>query len=326
MNLALFTEDKNKFLHILKELENVDGIGDIFLFSTSSLENKEVSFNNKTLKIININDFYDFDCINYCIFDVNRELTDKYIYNFIENDCVVLNASSNFIDDSSIPLVVFDINKKDVVKYENKNIINLPSASSLQLNIILNILKKRNKIKRVVVSTYQSASYLGKDAMDELFNHTKKIYENSFLPPVNFTKQIPFNILPQVGYYCHNNFYEDEYRIIKESNIINKIDVSATCAIVPTFTCCCQAVNIEFENKPNDIKKILEKHQDKITIIDEPQDYRYATPKETSMESNIFVSRIRKSSENIVDLWTVADNLVLFAKNVVNIIKFLLAK
>ena len=141
MYLGLFTEDKNKFLHILKELETFDTEIDVALFSTSELENREVSFKNRAIKIININDFQDFNNLDFCIFDVSNELTDKYIYNFIENNCVVLCGSSNFIDDNNIPTVIFDINKKDIKKYENKNMINLPSPSTIQLTVILNLLK-----------------------------------------------------------------------------------------------------------------------------------------------------------------------------------------
>ena len=320
MYLGLFTEDKNKFLHILKELETFEAEIDVVLFSTSELENREVSFKNRAIKIININDFQDFNTLDFCIFDVNNELTDKYIYNFIENNCVVLCGSSNFIDDNNIPTVIFDINKKDIKKYENKNIINLPSPSTIQLNIMLNLLK--NKLKKVVVSTYQSASSLSKNAMDELFNHTKKIYENSFLPPVNFKKQIPFNVLPQVGDFYGNSLYEEEYRIINETYKISRIKPSVTCALVPTFTCNCQSIYLEIEDEVKNFKKILEKHSNQITIIDDPENYKYATPKETSGEYNIFISRLRIENNNIINLWSVADNLVLFSKNIADILRY----
>ena len=320
MYLGLFTEDKNKFLHILKELETFEAEIDVVLFSTSELENREVSFKNRAIKIININDFQDFNTLDFCIFDVNNELTDKYIYNFIENNCVVLCGSSNFIDDNNIPTVIFDINKKDIKKYENKNIINLPSPSTIQLNIMLNLLK--NKLKKVVVSTYQSASSLSKNAMDELFNHTKKIYENSFLPPVNFKKQIPFNVLPQVGDFYGNSLYEEEYRIINETYKISRIKPSVTCALVPTFTCNCQSIYLEIEDEVKNFKKILEKHGNQITIIDDPENYKYATPKETSGEYNIFISRLRIENNNIINLWSVADNLVLFSKNIADILRY----
>lgn len=331
MNIGIFTKDKNKFYHLLREFEEIkDSINGIFLLSTSELENKEMTFCDKSIRITNINNFNDFSNINCCIFDVSSELTEKYIYDFIENNCIVLNSNNLFIDDKEIPTIVYDVNKKDIKKYENKNIINIPSPSTIQLAKVLNILnKKNNKIKKCIVSTYQSASTVNKEAMDELFNHTKKIYENSFLSSVIFKKQIPFNVIPQSGDKVIDNYYEEEYKIIKEIKNILKVKVTATCVMVPTFTCTCQSLNIQFENEINmkEINKILN-NNDEIKILDNPEEYKYATPKETSLESDIFLSRIRKDNTDdlSINIWSVADNLVLFSKNIVNIIKFLLAK
>ena len=330
MNIGIFTEDKNKFLHLSREFEEIkDNISDIILLSTSDLENREMTFCDETLRILNINNFEDFDTLNYCIFDVNNELTEKYIYDFIENNCIVLNSSSYFINDKEIPTIIYDINKKDIKKYENKNIINIPSYNTIQLATILNNLNKLkdNKIKKCVVSTYQSASTISKNAMDELFNHTKKIYENSFLPNVVFKKQIPFNVLPQIGDEVKDGYCEEEYRLIKEIENVLKIKTTATCVLVPIFTCICQSLNISFE-KDVDINNIKKHLKNNITIIDDLKEYKYATPKETSLEYNVFVSRIRKDNvdNNTINIWSVADNVVLFSKNIVDIIKFLLEK
>ena len=331
MKIGVFTEDKNKFYYLLREFEEIKNkINGIFLFSTSELENKEMTFCNKTLRINNINNFKDFDTLSYCVFDVNKELTEKYIYNFIENNCVVLNSSTLFLDDKEIPTILYDINNKDIKKYKNKNIINVPTPSTIQLAKVLNILnKKNNKIKKCIVSTYQSTSNINKNAMDELFNHTKKIYENSFLPSVNFKKQIPFNIIPQIGDNIIKGYYDEEYRIAKEIKNILKIDTSPTCAVVPTFSCSCQSINIQFEKEIiiKDINKYLNNKED-IRIIDDPQNYKYATPKETSLESDICLSRIRSdfSDNTSINMWSVADNLVIFSKNIINIINFLLEK
>ena len=165
--------------------------------------------------------------------------------------------------------------------------------------------------------------------MDELFNHTKKIYENSFLPSINFKKQIPFNIIPQLGNNIVNGYYDEEYKMIKEIKNILKIDISSTCVIVPVFSCSCQSINIQFEKEiiMKDINKYLNNKED-IKIIDEPKNYKYATPKEISLESDIYLSRIRPdfNDNTIINMWSVADNLVIFSKNVINIINFLLEK
>lgn len=324
MNIAIFTEDKNKFLYLLKELEDIQLLESVILLSTSDLENKEFSFRKNILKVTNINKFELYSAIDYCIFDVSKELTENYIYDFIENNCIALDASSYFCNDENIPTIVFEINKKDIKNCKNKNVINIPSAESMQLNMVLNVLNK--KIKRVVVSSYQSTSSISKDAMDELFNHTKKIYENSFLPPVVFHKQVPFNVLPQIGELSEKNYYEEECRLIKETKTLTNVDISATCAIVPTFTCSCQSINIEFEEEVHNIEKIFEDNED-FLLLDDPENYKYATPKESALDPYIYISRLRHDfyNKNIVNMWTVADNLTIFSKNIASIIRFLVA-
>lgn len=335
MKITIFTEDKNLFLYLLREIEeksiNINK-NDITLLSTFELENKKISFKEDNLIVQNINSYSNYDETDVAIFCVRKELTEKYIYDFVENDCIVLDSSSYFINDNSIPTIDFDINKKNIVKYENKNIVKLPSQQSLQLAKILNILNKKNKIKKVFVSTYQATSSISKNAMDELFLHTKKIYENDFLPAINFKKQIPFNVLPQVGDISLNNYYEEEYRLMYETKqIINKdIEINATCVMLPVFNGNCQSLSIEFENdfSISDICNIFEKNEDVITILDRFEEFNYSTPKGISTEDTIFISRIRKSlnSEKILNLWTVADNLTIYNKNILKILNFLLEK
>ena len=334
MTIAIFTEDKNIFLNILRNFENSNNFNknNIKLLSTSELENKEMSFKNDILTIQNINSYNDFNNTNIVIFCVRNELTEKYVYDFIENNCIVLDGSSYFVNDTVIPTIDYNIDTANIKKYEYKNVIKLPSQSTLQLTGILNIFKTINKINKVVVSTYQSASSVSKNAMDELFLHTKKIYENSFLPQVHFKKQISFNVLPQVGGIGKNGYYQEEVRIIEETKeIIDKnLQIAVTCAMVPVFNGNCQSVNIEFENdfELNDIYDLFEKNEDTVTVLDRFEEFNFATPKEIAMESTIFISRIRQgySDKKSLNIWTVADNLTLYTNNILNIVNFLLAK
>ncbi|MBR2140865.1 MAG: hypothetical protein IJ853_00725 [Rickettsiales bacterium] len=335
MKIVVFAEDKNFLIHFFREIaedEISKKISDIEILSTFELENKNISYGDDTLKISNINSYKDFKNTDFAIFCVRRELTEKYVYDFIENGCIVLDGSDYFMNDSNIPIIDYNVNKKNIKNVENKNIMKLPSKNTLQLTEVIGILNKISSINRVVVNTYQSTSTVGKNAMDELFLHTKKIYENSFLTPVNFKKQIPFNILPQVGDASLNNYYEDEVRLIKETKqIINKkINVTATCVLVPVFSGDCQSLSVEFSDNFNldDIYDIFEKNEDIITVRDRFEDFNYATPKEIAMENTIFISRIRRDFDlkNVLNLWTVADNSVVYSKNIINIIRFLLEK
>ncbi len=334
MKILIFTTDKNRFIHLLNQLKNNINfnIENIILLSTSYLDGKEFSFGDETIKVQNINHYKEFDDETVAIFMVNKELTEQYIYDFIENDSIVLDNSGYYLEDNNIPTIMYDLNINKIEEYKNKNVIKLPSASTIQLLRTIEPLNKINKIKRIVISTYQATSNINNSAMDELFLHTKKIYENSFLPPENFKKQIAFNVLPQVGDIDNNNYYKEEQRIMLETNNIlnNKINITATCAFVPVFTCNCQSINIEFENSFNldDIYNIYEDSIDYINIIDRFDEFKYATPKEVATEENVFISRIRRDSsiKNGLNLWSVADNINLESENIVEILKALQEK
>ncbi len=334
MKIVIFTTDKNRLIHLLNQLKNskIFNIENIILLSTSYLDGKEFSFEDKTIKVQNINHYKNFDSKTVAIFMVNKEFTEQYIYDFIENDSVVLDNSDYYLEDNNIPTIMYDFNINKIEEYKNKNVIKLPSASTIQLLRTIEPLNKINKIKRIVISTYQATSNINNSAMDELFLHTKKIYENSFLPPENFKKQIAFNVLPQVGDIDNNNYYKEEQRIMLETNNIlnNKINITATCAFVPVFTCNCQSINIEFENSFNldDIYNIYEDSIDYINIIDRFDEFKYATPKEVATEENVFISRIRRDSsiKNGLNLWSVADNINLESENIVEILKALQEK
>lgn len=332
MNIVIFTTDKNRFIHILQQIENEKEIkiNEIVLLSTSELENKEISYKNSVIRIKNINTYKEYKNINVAIFIVSKELSSNYIYNFIENDCIVFDNSDYYIDDTNIPTILYNINNDRLKDYQNKNIIKLPSSSTIQLLTTINPLYNLSEIKRIVVSTYQSTSTISKKAIDELFMHTKKLYENIFLEAVNFKKQITFNVLPQIGDVTDDKYYLEEKRIINESQEIlnNGIAITATCAMVPTFVGNCQSINIEFKNSFDikDVYNVFQKNSDCISLLDRFEDYRYATPKEVVTEENVFISRIRKdeSVKNALNLWSVADNLKLEAVNIVNLLKYFL--
>lgn len=170
------------------------------------------------------------------------------------------------------------------------------------------------KIKRIVVATYQAVSGAGKEAMDELYNSTKKIYENQNLEPQKFSKRIAFNVIPQIDVFMEDGVTKEEWKMKVETKKIldPNIEVEATCVRVPVFNAHSEAINVEFE-KPISVeqaKKALSNAQG-VILIDNPQDMKFITPIEASAKDPVFVSRVRKDSsvKNGLSLWVVADNL-----------------
>jgi aspartate-semialdehyde dehydrogenase len=328
MKIAIFTDDKNKFIHILQRIESRCklAVSDLVLLSVSDLEGKEVSYGNSFVEIKNINKYDNFIDINIAVFMVNKELTLNYVDSFVKNKCTVLDCSDCFMKDKTIPTIIYDLNKSKIKEYKHKNIIKMPTASTIQLLQTINPLRDLSEIRRVVVSTYQSTSVISRNAMNELYDNTKKVYENGTPIIKNFKKQIAFNVLAQVGDAMENKYSNEEERIIVESREVlnNKINITATCVVVPTFVGSCQSINIEFEDNfnINEVYEVYRENNDHINLVDRFEEYEYATPKDIATEEDIFISRIRKdeSIENGLNLWSVADNLQIEMVNIVETI------
>lgn len=326
MKVAIFSNDINALMNLLNCMEQENIECEFVLLSISELENKELSFKGKILKVENVNT-YDGDP-DIIIFSVSKELAEKYIKKFI-GKCIIVDESGWSLGIESLDnskLIMPNINIKDINNIKNNEVISFPNAATIQLLETINPLYDITNIKRLVVSTYQSVSNLGKSAMDELFEHTKKIYENSFLPSKNFKKQITFNILPQIGDISYNKQYEIENRVIRESKMIlgDDIQISITCAMTPVFVGDCQSVNIEFDNdfSEDDIYDLYEDYNDSISVVDRFNDFVYATPKEVALDETVFVSRIRRdnSLKYGLNLWSVADTTTLGSKHMTELI------
>ena len=171
------------------------------------------------------------------------------------------------------------------------------------------------KIKRVVISTYQSTSGAGKLPMDELIEQTKLSLENKKIISKNFTKQIAFNAIPHIDTFIEGGYTKEETKMINETKkiISNKIELTATCVRIPVMVSHAESINIEFE-KQFSIEKVREvlENADGCKVIDERKDGGYITPVEAEGKNETFISRIRKdnSNKNTLNLWCVSDNLL----------------
>jgi aspartate-semialdehyde dehydrogenase len=274
----------------------------------------EVSFGDKTLKTQDL-DTFDFTGYDIAFFAVGSDATKKYAPIAAKQGCVVIDNSSLYRYDPDVPLVVPEVNPEAVDGYAKKNIIANPNCSTAQMVVALKPLHDRAKIKRVVVSTYQSVSGSGKDAIDELWDQTKSIYNpTDCKPPKVFTKQIAFNVIPHIDVFMDSGDTKEEWKMVAETKkIIDKsIKVTATCVRVPVFVGHSESINIEFEDflDEDEARDIL-REAPGVMVIDKREDGGYVTPVECVGDFATFVSRIRQDStiDNGLNMWVVSDNL-----------------
>ncbi|WP_273501366.1 aspartate-semialdehyde dehydrogenase [Paracoccus sphaerophysae] len=274
----------------------------------------EVSYGDKTLKTKDIEGF-DFTGYDIALFAIGSEPTRKYAPIAASQGCVVIDNSSLYRYDPLIPLIVPEVNPDAVEGYAKKNIIANPNCSTAQMVVALKPLHDRARIKRVVVSTYQSVSGAGKEGMDELWDQTKAVYNpTSDVPPKKFQKQIAFNVIPQIDVFMEDGQTKEEWKMVAETKKIMdpSIKVTATCVRVPVFVGHSEAINVEFEDflDEDEARDIL-REAPGLMVVDKREPGGYVTPIECVGDYATFVSRIRQDStvENGLNLWCVSDNL-----------------
>ena len=301
-----------EMLNILAEREfPVDEI--VGLASRKSL-GTEISFGDKTIKTKDLETF-DFTGWDMALFAVGSEATKVYAPKAASQGCVVIDNSSLYRYDPAIPLIVPEVNADEIVNYKNKMIIANPNCSTAQMVVALKPLHDRARIKRVVVSTYQSVSGAGKEGIDELWDQTKSIYNPvDEKPAKKFTKQIAFNVIPHIDVFLDDGSTKEEWKMVAETKkILDKsIKVTATCVRVPVFVGHSEAINIEFEDflDEHEARDIL-REAPGIMVIDKREDGGYVSPVECVGDYATFISRIRQdvTVDNGINLWCVSDNL-----------------
>ncbi|MGY8955490.1 MAG: aspartate-semialdehyde dehydrogenase [Alphaproteobacteria bacterium] len=275
---------------------------------------REVSFGEDTvLKVESLAD-YDFTGTDIALFSPGSKVSATYAPKAAAKGCIVIDNTSQFRMDPDIPLVVPEVNPEAAAGYTKRNIIANPNCSTIQMVVALKPLHDAFGIRRVVVSTYQSVSGAGKDAMDELFNQTRAVYVNDPLETRQFTKQIAFNVIPHIDDFMDDGSTKEEWKMMVETKKIldPKIKLTATCVRVPVFISHAEAINIEFEREVSakEARDIL-REAPGVSVVDHRANEGYVTPDEAAGEDSVFVSRIREDAtiENGLNLWVVSDNL-----------------
>jgi aspartate-semialdehyde dehydrogenase len=301
-----------EMLNILDEREFP--IDELAVLASRRSMGTEVAFGEKTLKTGDL-DTFDFTGWDMALFAVGSEATKQYAPKAAKAGCVVIDNSSLYRYDPMVPLIVPEVNPDAIMGYDQKNIIANPNCSTAQMVVALKPLHDRATIKRVVVSTYQSVSGGGKDAMDELWMQTKGMYvPGQERAPKVFSKQIAFNVIPHIDVFMDSGDTKEEWKMVAETKKIvdPKIKVTATCVRVPVFVGHSEAINIEFEDflDEDEARDIL-REAPGIMVIDKREDGGYITPIESVGEYATYISRIRQdvTVENGLNLWCVSDNL-----------------
>ena len=300
-----------EMLNILEELKFP--VDEIYAVASRKSIGVEVAFGERILKCEAI-DHFDFSKVDIVLMSAGGAVSKEWSPKIGKAGPVVIDNSSAWRMDPDVPLIVPEVNPDAIEGFRKKNIIANPNCSTIQLVVALKPLHDAAKIKRVVVSTYQSVSGAGKEGMAELWDQTKAIYMLGPTEPKKFPKQIAFNVIPFIGAFMDDGYTDEETKMWRETHkmIDPSIKLTVTCVRVPVMVGHSESVNIEFENAldEDEAREIL-REAPGVTVIDKREDGGYITPKEAQGEHHVFVSRIRNdlTVPHGLNLWVVSDNL-----------------
>ncbi len=331
MNIAIVGATGNVGRKLLEVIEKLNfEFSELYLIASDKSIGKKITFKNKSYSIVGLSDF-DFSKVKITFFSAGSAIAEKWAP-IAAKKTIVIDNSKHFRMNKEIPLVVPEVNPDALKLYKNKNIISNANCSTIQLVLALKSLHDQFKIKRVIVSTYQSVSGAGKSHMTELEEQSKLVLNKQKVTSKNFTKQIAFNVIPHIDSFMEDGSTKEEWKMVVETKKIldPNIELSATCVRVPVFVGHSESVNIEFESDVN-VKKVREclEKASGCKVVDETKDGGYITPVESSGDFLTYISRIRedKTRKNSINMWVVSDNLLKGAAlNAVQIAKVLVKK
>ena len=314
MNLAIIGATGNvgrKTIDILEKSKIK--ITKLFLVASEKSAGKKIMFKGSEIQIQSL-EKYNFSSAQITFFAAGSKIAEQWIPK-ASKKTIVIDNSKYFRLDNDVPLVVPEVNPDQLAMYKKKNIIANANCSTIQMVLVLKPLHDHFKIKRVVVSTYQSVSGAGKAPMDELISQTKDFLSGKKIQSQNFTKQIAFNLIPHIDEFIEEGYTKEEWKMVNETKKIldPKIKLTATCVRVPVMVSHAESINVEFE-KPFDIEKVKDilNQSAGCKVLDEKKNGGYITPLEAENSYMTFISRIRKdvSNERALNLWVVSDNLL----------------
>lgn len=282
--------------------------------ASSQSVGKKVSFGDDDILIIEDLKDFDFSTVDAGLFSPGGKVSAEYAPKAAKTGCIVIDNTSFFRQDPKVPLIIPEVNPESISGYKNKNIIANPNCALVPIAAALKPLSLKNTIKRIIVSTYQSVSGAGKEAMEELDQQTRSLFTGTPKPAEKLARPIAYNLIPHIGAFTESGYTEEELKMRDEIKKIldPRIELSSTCVRVPVFVGHCSAVHVEFE-KPFLVDEALQllRCAPGIQVMDEEDPMDYATPLDVVGQDDILVSRLRQdmSMPNGLVFWVVSDNL-----------------
>ena len=302
----------NEMIKILEERDFP--VGELTFLASERSQEMELEFKGKSYPV-KVLDENSFEGIEIGLFSAGGSISERFAPIAAGAGCVVIDNTSAFRMDPGVPLVVPEVNPQAVEQYKTKGIIANPNCSTIQMVVALKPIHDVAKIKRIVVSTYQSVSGTGKNAIEELAEQTKALLSLEEPKVEVYPHRIAFNCLPHIDVFLDNGYTKEEMKMVNETRKIledGSIAITATTVRVPVFYSHSESVNIETERKITceEVRDILSRAPG-VTVVDNPGRSEYPLAINATGRDDTFVGRIREdeSIANGINMWIVSDNL-----------------
>ena len=298
------------FLRILEERRFP--INNIRLLASERSKGKKLKFAGKSYPV-GVLTHDSFKGIDIVLASAGASRSLEFLPSAVKAGAVCVDNSSAFRMDEGVPLVVPEVNPEKIK--ENKGIIANPNCSTIQMVVALWPIHKAARIKRIVVTTFQSVSGAGQKKITELLDQTRFFLDKKKINPAEFPHQIAFNLIPQIDVFLENGYTKEEMKMVNETRKIMgdpSIQVNATCVRVPVLYAHSESVNIETEKhiSADEVRKLLS-NAPGVMVVDDPEKKSYPMPVAGEGKDDTFVGRIRQdeSVKNGISMWVVSDNL-----------------
>ena len=289
-------------------------VANLYPLASANSLGKSVTFKNRSVDVLDVASF-DFTKADIAFFSAGSDVSAEYAPIAASAGCLVIDNTSCFRYDYDVPLVVPEVNPESIAGYKARNIIANPNCSTIQMLVALKPIYDAVGISRINVATYQAVSGTGKSAIKELVDQSVELLNGRSITPKIYSKQIAFNVIPQIDNFEDNGYTREEMKMVWETRKImgdEEIMVNPTTVRVPVLYGHSEAINLELKAPltANDAREILS-HAPGVIVVDDLEHCEYPTPIHDAIgHDEVYVGRIRQdiSHPQGLNLWVVADN------------------